>query len=178
MSMFFTPKTPFFGPSWTWNDTWIGHKSVPSIYSHCLRYVMAHYHVSRLNFSSNTASCHFGCFLPPKHPFPDPPGPGMTPGWGIKVSNTSFTIAWGVFWSIFLFPGGLLGWYGSLPSWSILTQMQALQWSPKFGTWSQMGPKSKFGPKKVPILHASPKFRVFKVFLGILGYLRVFFRVL
>ena len=40
-----------------------------------------------------------------------------------------------------------------------------------------MGPKSKFGPKKVPILHASPKFRVFKVFLGILGYLRVFFRV-
>ena len=38
-----------------------------------------------------------------------------------------------------------------------LWNRQALQWSPKFGTWSQMGPKSKFGPKKVPILHASPK---------------------
>ena len=34
-----------------------------------------------------------------------------------------------------------------------------------------MGPKSKFGPKKVPILHASPRFRVFKVFFG---YFRVF----
>ena len=106
--IFFTPKTPFFGPSWTWNDTWIWHKSVPSIYSHCLRCVMAHYHVSRLNFSSNTASCHFGCFLPPKHPFSDPPGPGMTPGWGIKVPKTSFPIAWGVFWPIIQFPGCFL----------------------------------------------------------------------
>ena len=44
---------------------------------------------------------------------------------------------------------------------------QALYWSPKFGTWSQMGPKSKFGPKKVPILQASPKFRVLKVFFWV-----------
>ena len=134
---FFSPKTPFFGPSWTWNDTWMGHKSVQNTFSHCLGCVMAHYHVSRLNFSSNTASCHFGCFLPPKHPFSDPPGPGMTPVWGIKVSNTSFPIAWGVFWSIFLFPGGLLGWYDSLPSWSILTKKWVIfgplhTWN---GTW-------------------------------------------
>ena len=45
-----------------------------------------------------------------------------------------------------------------------------------------MGPKSKFGPKEVPILHESPKFRVFKVFRvfkGIfrefLGYFRVYY---
>ena len=35
---------------------------------------------------------------------------------------------------------------------------QALQKGPKFGTWSQMGPKFQFGPKKVPILLTSPKF--------------------
>ena len=39
------------------------------------------------------------------------------------------------------------------------------------------GTKVQIWSQKVPILHASPKFRVFKVFLGILGYLRVFFRV-
>ena len=50
-----------------------------------------------LIFSSNMASSHYGCFLPKKHPFSDPPGPGITPGWGIKVLNTSFSIAWGVF---------------------------------------------------------------------------------
>ena len=57
-----------FGPTWTWKDTWMGHKSVPSIYSHCLGCVLAHYPVSRLIFSLNMASCHFGCFLPPKPP--------------------------------------------------------------------------------------------------------------
>ena len=36
--------------------------------------------------------------------------------------------------------------------------IQALQKGPKFGTWSQMGPKFQFGPKKVPILLTSPKF--------------------
>ena len=76
-------------------------------------------------------------FYPQNHPFSDPPGPGMTPGWGIKVSNTSIPIAWGVFWPIFQFPDGLLVWYGSLPSWSILTQKRAifgrpLTWN---GTW-------------------------------------------
>ena len=35
---------------------------------------------------------------------------------------------------------------------------QALQKGPKFGTWSQMGPKFQVGPKKVPILLTSPKF--------------------
>ena len=30
------------------------------------------------------------------NPFLDPPGPGMAPGWGIKVPNTSFPIAWGM----------------------------------------------------------------------------------
>ena len=57
-----------FGPTWTWNDTWMGHKSVPSIYSHCLGCVLAYYPVSRLIFSLNMASCHFGCFFYPKIP--------------------------------------------------------------------------------------------------------------
>ena len=47
-------------------------------------------------------------FYPQNHPFLDLPGPGMAPGWGVKVSNTCIPIAWGVFWCIFLFPGGLL----------------------------------------------------------------------
>ena len=38
--------------------------------------------------------------------------------------------------------------------------MQALQKGPKFGTWSQMGPKCQNGPKKVPILLPSPKFLI------------------
>ena len=38
--------------------------------------------------------------------------------------------------------------------------VQALQKGPKFGTWSQMGPKFQFGPKKVPILLTSPKFLI------------------
>ena len=38
--------------------------------------------------------------------------------------------------------------------------MQALQKGPKFGTWSQMGPKCQNGPKKVPILLSSPKFLI------------------
>ena len=76
-------------------------------------------------------------FYPQNHPFLDPPGPGMAPEWGVKVSNTSIPIAWGVFWPIIQFPGGLLGWYGSLPSWSILTQKMGtfgrpLTWN---GTW-------------------------------------------
>ena len=37
---------------------------------------------------------------------------------------------------------------------------QALQKGPKFGTWSQMGPKCQNGPKKVPILLPSPKFLI------------------
>ena len=31
-----------FGPTWTRNYTWIGYKNVQHIFSHCLRYVMAH----------------------------------------------------------------------------------------------------------------------------------------
>ena len=103
--IFFTPKTPFFGPSWTWNDTWIGHKSVPSIYFHCLRCVMAHYHVSRLNFPSNMASCHFGCFLPPKPPIFGPTWTWNDTWMGLKVPKTSLPIAWGVFWANIQFPG-------------------------------------------------------------------------
>ena len=50
---------------------------------------------------------------------------------GLQISNiakgtTSLELhldgAWSVFWLIFQFPGGLWGWYGSLPSWPILTQ--------------------------------------------------------
>ena len=47
-------------------------------------------------------------FYPQNHPFLDLPGPRMAPGWGVKVSNTCIPITWGVFWCIFMFPGGLL----------------------------------------------------------------------
>ena len=45
-----------------------------------------------------------------KHPFLDPPRPGMTPGWVIqyKYPTYLFSIAWGVFYHIFQFPGGIL----------------------------------------------------------------------
>ena len=139
---FLTQKTPIFGPTWTWNDTWMGHKSAQHIFSHCLECVLAHYPVSRLIFSLNMASCHFGCFLPPKHPFSDRPAPGMTPGWGIKVPKTSFPIAWGVFWSITQFPGCFFAQYGILSFWLFLTKK-----TPIFGptwTWNDtwMGHKS------------------------------------
>ena len=57
-----------FGLTWTWKDTWMGHKSVPSIYFHCLGCVLEHFPVPRYIFLLNMASCHFGCFLPPKPP--------------------------------------------------------------------------------------------------------------
>ena len=44
-------------------------------------------------------------FYPNNPPFLDPPGPGLTPGWGIKVPKTSFPIGWGVLWCIIQFPG-------------------------------------------------------------------------
>ena len=45
-----------------------------------------------------------------------------------------------------------------MPFLPLLVQNQALQKGPQFGTWSQMGAKFQFGPKKVPILLTSPKF--------------------
>ena len=47
-----------------------------------------------------------------------------------------------------------------LDEFSLKLQKQALQKGPKFGTWSQMGPKCQNGPKKVPILLPSPKFLI------------------
>ena len=191
---FWTQKTPLFGPTWTWNVAWMGYKSVWHIFSYCLWCVLTLFPLSRLIILSIMASPHLGCFWTPNHPFLDPPGPGVTPGWGIKVSdrslpiawgvvwtfnlfpgwffvnygtlsfwlfltwkypflgppgpgmipgwgikvsNTPFPIAWGVFWPIFQFPGGLLGWYGSLPPWSILTQkMDVFRRPPTWnGTW-------------------------------------------
>ena len=44
---------------------------------------------------------------------------------------------------------------------SFIRNGKHLQWDqkgPEFGTWSQMGPKSQIGPKKVLILPRSPKF--------------------
>ena len=61
-------KPPIFGPTWTRNGTWMGHKSVPSIYFHCLGCVLEHFPVPRYIFLLNMASCHFGCFLPLKPP--------------------------------------------------------------------------------------------------------------
>ena len=81
--------------------------SALDIFPHCLGFVLVHYPVSRLVFLLNMASCHFSYIWAINHPFSDPPGPGMTPGWGIKVPKTSFPIAWGVFWPIIQFPGGL-----------------------------------------------------------------------
>ena len=57
MAMIFTPQKisismAIFGPTWTWKDTWMGHKSVPSIYFNCLGCVLAHYPVSRWIFCS------------------------------------------------------------------------------------------------------------------------------
>ena len=40
-------KPPIFGPTWTWNGTWMGRKSVQHMYSHCLGCVLVHFHVSR-----------------------------------------------------------------------------------------------------------------------------------
>ena len=58
----FDPKTPIFGPTWTWNDTWMGHKSAQNIFPHWLGCALVHYPVSRLIFLLNMATCHFGCF--------------------------------------------------------------------------------------------------------------------
>ena len=66
--LFLSHKSLIFGPTWTWNDTWMGHKSAQNIFPHCLGCVLVHYPVSRLVFLLNMASCHFGCFLPPKPP--------------------------------------------------------------------------------------------------------------
>ena len=43
---FLPPKPPIFGPTWTWNDTWRGHKSAQNIFPHCWGCVLAHYPVS------------------------------------------------------------------------------------------------------------------------------------
>ena len=79
----------------------------------------------------------FGRIFNPKTTFFGPSGPGLTPGWGIKRPHAPFPITWGVFWPIIHFPGGLLGWYGSLPLLSILTWKRAFfaaPW-PGNGTW-------------------------------------------
>ena len=102
---FLPPKPPIFGPTWTWHDTWMVHKSVQHIYFHCLGCVLVHFPVSRLIFLSIWHPVILAVFYPQNHPFSDPPGPGMTPGWCIKVSNTSIPIAWDVFWPIIQFPG-------------------------------------------------------------------------
>ena len=79
----------------------------------------------------------FGRIFNPKTTFFGPSGPGLTPGWGINRPHAPFPITWGVFWPIIHFPGGLLGWYGSLPLLSILTWKRAFfaaPW-PGNGTW-------------------------------------------
>ena len=60
------PKNTHFWRTWTWNSTWMGHKSAQNIFPHFLGCVLAHYPVFRLIFLLNMASCHFGCFLTPK----------------------------------------------------------------------------------------------------------------
>ena len=48
--LFFTQKTLIFGPTWTWNCTWMVHKSVQHTFSHWLRCVLSHFPVSRWIF--------------------------------------------------------------------------------------------------------------------------------
>ena len=105
-------------------------KSVQQIFSVALKVLFFLDH-----FSIYMASSHYGCFLTQKCLLLDPPRPGITPGWGIKVSKTSFLIAWGVFWPIIQFTGGLKGWYGSLPWWLILNQKRAFFGRPLTWKW-------------------------------------------
>ena len=62
---------------------------------------ICHFFYTGRIFVNHMTPCHFGCFLA----ILGPPGPGITPGWGTKMSNISSPIAWGVFWHINLFPG-------------------------------------------------------------------------
>ena len=78
------PKTPIFGPTWTWNDTWMGHKSVQHIYSHCLGCVLAHYPVSRWVIGLIWQPTIMVYFDPKKWAFLDAPWPGMGPGEGLN----------------------------------------------------------------------------------------------
>ena len=76
----FDQKTPIFGPTWTWNDTWMGHKSAQHIFSHCLGCVLAHYPVSRWVIGlvwQPTMMVHFD---PKKGFFCPPPDLKMAPG--------------------------------------------------------------------------------------------------
>ena len=139
---FCSRKTPIFGPTLTWNDNWMGPKSIWHIFSYCLWCVLTLSPLSRLIILSIIASPHLGSFWTPKHPFLDPPGPGVAPGWGIKVSDRSLPIAWGVFWPFFLFPGWFFVNYGTLSFWLFLDPK-----APIFGpawTWNDtwMGHKS------------------------------------
>ena len=78
--LFLTKKTPIFGPTWTWNDTWMEHKSAQHIFSHCLGCVLAHYPVSRWVIGlvwQPTMMVHFD---PKKGFFCPPPDLKMAPG--------------------------------------------------------------------------------------------------
>ena len=59
---FLPPKPPIFGPTWTWNDTWMGRKSAQNISPHGLGCVSAHYPVSMWIFCSIRHPVIFGYF--------------------------------------------------------------------------------------------------------------------
>ena len=64
--------------------------SVQNILSYCLGVFLVHFLLSNMIFSFHMA-------LSQKHPFSGQPGPGLIPGWCIKMPNTSNPISWGVF---------------------------------------------------------------------------------
>ena len=64
--------------------------SVQNILSYCLGVFLVHFLLSSMIFSFHMA-------LSQKHPFSGQPGPGLIPGWCIKMPNTSNPISWGVF---------------------------------------------------------------------------------
>ena len=84
---FLTPKTPIFGPTWTWNGTWMVHKSAQHIFPHCLGCVLAHYPVSRWVIGLVWQPTMMVHFEPKKGLFWPPPDLKMAPGEGLMASS-------------------------------------------------------------------------------------------
>ena len=85
--LFLSHKSPIFGPTWTWNDTWMGHKSAQNIFPHCLGCVLAHYPVSRWVIGLVWQPTMMVHFEPKKGLFWPPPDLKMAPGEGLMASS-------------------------------------------------------------------------------------------
>ena len=85
--LYLSHKSPIFGPTWTWNDTWMGHKSAQNIFPHCLGCVLAHYPVSRWVIGLVWQPTMMVHFEPKKGLFWPPPDLKMAPGEGLMASS-------------------------------------------------------------------------------------------